>query len=582
MDMSTQSARADKSSDRIDPTAWYLVLFLLVMSPAIAQLWVSKSAAAAVAIFIEFFVVISLHYAFAWRRGLVALLSPIVLITVFDTLYFLEYGEPLSLRTFAIVFQTPIHETQAYVMARGFQFLLAIGVCLFVCFKIWRAPEPTRRQSGSNNWLTRVSVMVAFVCFGLALLGFFGVSQIRSLGTISIVEFFGRGVASSYPYKPVMRSLQYLEMDSKFQLFQAEKFATDLSKIVRLKSGFSSQEKNVGVILILGESSNKSRWSLYGYERSTTPNLLARSGLIRLDDVVSPWPSTMASVPVIMTKKAATDSALYTSESGLSRILQTAGYETHWVSNQGHNGNFDRSIKQLYSESQFQTFLSGATALAIGQHSDDLKLLPFVKTALQSKSEKVFLVIHTQGSHYPFWERYPASGERFTPAKRGEDFFNDRSGNRDWQSVSNSYDNSILHTDLVLDQIIQAAVASGRDARLVYVSDHGASIPNASCDELGQGYANEAVLRVPGFVWHSGHFELANPSMYQALLSNSKLAISTTSIFPTVLALAGVQLAGVAENLSLTSSQFLKSPQIVNTGQGVVSISNLIGDKSCQ
>jgi glucan phosphoethanolaminetransferase (alkaline phosphatase superfamily) len=579
----SKSIESPENTDRvIEPSSWYLALLLLICAPVVADLLVTKSPHAAIALVVQFIVFVAFFLAFHWSKRLVLVWALFSLLATFDALYYYEYRDALSLRALTIALQTPLYETVTFIAARASLFLSVFFLWGFVIFRIYRAPAPSPVTRRAQKYLKRICVVACILFAGFALHTFSNVGGTLAPSSVNFGGFLIDNVANSYPYKPIYRGLIYRESDAKYESFQARKLSSDIAGRVRQIPSFKQDGKPVAVILVLGESSNRSRWSLYGYERVTTPSLARRSGLVLLENVVTPWPSTLASVPVILTQKSASDVELYTSEPGLSRILGAAGYETYWISNQGHSGNFDRSIKQLYSEAQFQEFAGGATALAIGQPGDDMRLLPAIEHALLSKREKVFLVIHTQGSHYPFWERYPLSSERFKPAKREEEFFNNRIRNRDWQSVSNSYDNSIVHTDHVLDQIIETASKSGRDTRLVYVSDHGQSIPNASCAELGQGYANDAVLKVPAFVWLSSDLTKIQPQWVLALKKNAREAISTTSVFPTVLSLAGVELDGSPPDTGLTSSQFVPSPQIVNTAQGAVNMASLASDGFCK
>jgi glucan phosphoethanolaminetransferase (alkaline phosphatase superfamily) len=376
--------------------------------------------------------------------------------------------------------------------------------------------------------------------------------------------------------------LNYFASDKKFDEFQRRKLALDLTSKISVLDSNKTENALEAVVLVLGESSNKSRWSLYGYERQTNPKLSQRAGLTLLQDMVSPWSSTMASVPVIMTQKSPTDKELYTDQPGLAKIMQTAGFETYWLSNQGHNGNFDRSIKRLYGEANHQDFVSGPTALLIGQPGDDARLIAPFKKALNTAAKKLFIVVHTQGSHYPYWERYPSTFEQFKPAKRSEEFFNNRLKNTDWLNVSNSYDNSILYTDFVLDLVISVLEQSGRRARLVYVSDHGQAIPTASCGQLGQGYMSENNNRVPGFIWLSRSYVAAFPQNVENIQHNAKLPQSTTNVFPTMLGLAGIQLQGVPPESSLLSKVFKPAPQLVKTEAGDQLITSLPVEPNCK
>jgi glucan phosphoethanolaminetransferase (alkaline phosphatase superfamily) len=574
--------RQTTQSSSIEPSAWYLPLVLLLLAPGITQTVVSKSASATIGLLFQLLILGALFYTFNWSRWLAGLLSVCVVIASIDTLYFLEYREGVSVRALAIAFQTPPDQSVSFLIARlpviAATFLLS---CL-ICFMVYKAPSPEIRTGQTAKWIRRIATVLSLLFF--ALVGFATLQTLDISGSFAnnFTRFVASNVANSYPYKPIQSWLGYHVSNRNYNEFQTRKTNLDLTSKVKITRSENAEDLAEALVLVLGESSNRSRWGLYGYNRDTTPNLSKRVGLHLVDDMVTPWNSTMASIPVIMTQKKPTDKELYTDQPGLTKILDTAGFETFWISNQGHSGNFDRSIKQLYTEAKHQAFVGGATALLIGQNGDDARLLEPIQKALATNVKRVFIVVHTQGSHYPFWERHPASFEKFVPAKRSEDFFNNRLRNKDWLEVSNSYDNSILYTDYVLDQIIETLIKSGRRARLLYLSDHGQSIPSASCSELGQGYTSENNLRVPAFVWLSDSYARKIGPNIEHFKRNAKLPMSTTNIFPTVLDLAGVTLEGAAVNSSIFAETFKAGAQVVNIQKTSQLFTSIPLDSNCR
>jgi glucan phosphoethanolaminetransferase (alkaline phosphatase superfamily) len=566
----------------IEPSAWYFPFLLILLAPSLLRVIVAKSPADTIGLGVQLLVLGALLYTFAWRRWLVVGLAISAAFAAVDALYYFEYRESLSVRAIAIALQTPLEQTVSFISARVWSLLFAMVTCTLVCVQVCRAPSPTQRRGRGSRVVRAIASVLSLLFFALALFAFSTKAGVSALIAGKFTVFAASNVANSYPYKPIQSTLSYFVSDKKFDELQNRKLALDLTDKISLIEPNKTDTTVEAVVLVLGESSNKSRWSLYGYGRQTNPKLSQRSGLILLQDLVSPWNSTMASVPVIMTQKSPTDKELYTDQPGLAKIMQTAGIDTYWLSNQGTNGNFDRSIKQLYVEAKHQEFVSGQTALLIGQPGDDAKLIEPLKRALSSSAKKLFIVLHTQGSHYPFWERYPLTFEVFRPAKRGEEFFNNRLKTSDWLNVSNSYDNSILYTDFVLDQIIELLEQSGRSARLVYVSDHGQAIPTATCSELGQGYTSNDNLRVPGFIWLSKSYRASNPQHTETIARNAKIPQSTSNIFPSVLSLAGIRLQGVPEDSSLLSKTFKPGPQLVNTETGHQLITSLTTDPNCK
>lgn len=52
-------------------------------------------------------------------------------------------------------------------------------------------------------------------------------------------------------------------------------------------------------VLVVGETSRAMEWSLYGYERKTTPRMEKLDGLVHFTDVVTQSNNTHKSVPII-------------------------------------------------------------------------------------------------------------------------------------------------------------------------------------------------------------------------------------------------------------------------------------------
>ena len=53
-------------------------------------------------------------------------------------------------------------------------------------------------------------------------------------------------------------------------------------------------------VLVVGETSRAMEWSLYGYERNTTPRMEGLDGLVHFTDVVTQSNNTHKSVPIIL------------------------------------------------------------------------------------------------------------------------------------------------------------------------------------------------------------------------------------------------------------------------------------------
>lgn len=120
------------------------------------------------------------------------------------------------------------------------------------------------------------------------------------------------------------------------------------------------------------------------------------------------------------------------------------------------------------------------------------------------------VVLHQLGNHGPsYYQRYPAAYERFVPACTTADL---AKCSRD--AITNSYDNAILYTDTVLDQVIETLKRQDDYATaMIYLSDHGESLGEKGLYLHGIPYAIAPMNRrmCPWFGGCPAHFTAARP-----------------------------------------------------------------------
>ena len=113
------------------------------------------------------------------------------------------------------------------------------------------------------------------------------------------------------------------------------------------------------VVMVIGESSRYDRWSLNGYQRETNPLLKKEANLVSLSNVVTAVSATRLAVPVLVSRKPATQSlkAGFSEKSFLSAFKE-AGFKTYWLSNQMSFGQFDTPISVFANEADVIQFLN--------------------------------------------------------------------------------------------------------------------------------------------------------------------------------------------------------------------------------
>ncbi|MCQ2384518.1 MAG: phosphoethanolamine transferase domain-containing protein [Paludibacteraceae bacterium] len=298
---------------------------------------------------------------------------------------------------------------------------------------------------------------------------------------------------------------------------------------IRLPDGEIIDTTKTAVVLVIGESSRKANFQLYGYRRPTNPKLSQRSDLHVLQANACATYTT-AGVRAILEPK----------EKGpLHEILPNYAYRMgvdvewrtmNWGEPPLHIGDHyldRRALQQLYPDpSPHRPIAQGEVKSeklrvkssphrpnsASSPHRpnkdtpyDELLLRGLRERIEQSDRQKVLIVLHTSTSHGPVYsEKYPKAFEVFSPV-----IDNVEQADKDLTRLVNAYDNSIVYTDHLLNSLIDtlASITTRRTAML-FVSDHGESLGENRLFMHGvpMSMAPEVQYEIPFLVWLSPGF----------------------------------------------------------------------------
>ena len=230
--------------------------------------------------------------------------------------------------------------------------------------------------------------------------------------------------------------------------------------------------------------------------------------------------------------------------------FKEAGYRTAWISNQAHN----RSLIDYYSaRADVCDYICDDSKAKAPEY--DTELAPRVEKFIagQPVDTRLFIVVHTYGSHFNYKERYPESDARFLPDNSAEASRDNR------EDLLNAYDNSILATDKAIDSILSVLERSGRPAVAVYASDHGEDIFADDRERFlhASPCPTYYQIHVPMFVWVSGSYATLYPSECRTLEANREKNVSSSeSLFHTTVALAHLAMPALKPELSLCSRSY--------------------------
>ena len=324
-------------------------------------------------------------------------------------------------------------------------------------------------------------------------------------------------------------------------------------------------------VMVVGETARAHNFSLYGYPRNTNPLLSKTPGIKAFPNVTTQSNTTHKSVPMLLSAASAEDFERLFHEKGILAAFKEAGFHTVFISNQLPNHSF---IDFLGEQADEHYFLKKEEALQGNHYDEDLlqKLDEILPKADASSSahyhyryRKLFVVLHSYGSHFNYQERYPRSFAYFKPDSRSEA----KSENR--RDLLNAYDNTIRYTDYILYGIIERlqkweGIQTKTDgvygqpiSAMLYTSDHGENIfDDERCLFLHAApKASDYELHVPFIIWTSEGFSKQYPDILKALGENrSKQVQSSLSAFHTMLGIGGIQTHYRQDEYSVASDKY--------------------------
>ena len=324
-------------------------------------------------------------------------------------------------------------------------------------------------------------------------------------------------------------------------------------------------------VMVVGETARAHNFSLYGYPRNTNPLLSKTPGIKAFPNVTTQSNTTHKSVPMLLSAASAEDFERLFHEKGILAAFKEAGFHTVFISNQLPNHSF---IDFLGEQADEHYFLKKEDALQGNHYDEDLlqKLDEILPKADASSSahyhyryRKLFVVLHSYGSHFNYQERYPRSFAYFKPDSRSEA----KPENR--RDLLNAYDNTIRYTDYILHGIIERlqkweGIQTKTDgvygqpiSAMLYTSDHGENIfDDERCLFLHAApKASDYELHVPFIIWTSDGFSKQYPDILKALGENrSKQVQSSLSAFHTMLGIGGIQTHYRQDEYSVASDKY--------------------------
>ena len=298
-------------------------------------------------------------------------------------------------------------------------------------------------------------------------------------------------------------------------------------------------------VMVIGETARAANFGLYGYPRNTTPMLASTEGLIAFPDALTQSNTTHKSVPMILSMASAEDFSKVYDTKGILAAFKEAGFRTVFLSNQLPNRSFIDYFARQGDE--YINFVHGETA------AFDKVLADTLRSVIGRGDRKLFVVIHSHGSHFNYNERYPSSGSYYKPDNVRVVAVRER------EKLINAYDNSIRYTDEFVADVIQTVAQASVPAAVFYCSDHGEDL----LDDARRRFLHASPIptyyqiHIPYLWWFSPQYAGQWPEKVRAAENNRTQPVSTANVFYTFLDVAGIDTPYANDSLSVADTLFV-------------------------
>jgi glucan phosphoethanolaminetransferase (alkaline phosphatase superfamily) len=269
------------------------------------------------------------------------------------------------------------------------------------------------------------------------------------------------------------------------------------------------QNKDMNIVLIIGESLRLDHMSLYGYEKETTPYLdsLKDDENFIYKKAVSSGVFTYVSIsslincidrpnglPIVVEKKTC-----------LIFLAKQRGFETSFISAQARDSM--SNIRNSLCQDSLDVY-KDAYSKNKDNYADELDIYLYDELKNIDLKKKNFLMLHQFGSHSAYKNAYP---KEFAKFKEG--------------NLVNEYDNTIVYSDYIYKQIINHLKEYSKKPTLViFTSDHAESLGENGV--YGHGNIKVPVQhKVPFFIYAIGaDIPLKNELEKQKVLTHYQIS----------------------------------------------------------
>lgn len=316
------------------------------------------------------------------------------------------------------------------------------------------------------------------------------------------------GVSLVNPFRSKVPMIDFYKSYWKYNREQrdvAEFYKNRQNLVLEVESAYP-EGKNT-LLIIIGESQNKTHMQLYGYPRQTNPLLMEiKDELTIYNDVCSPAIHTLTCMKQILTFTNYEQPDMYKKEANIIELLHFGGYKTFWFDNQGEDKNGAFAI-DTYTPTSYRTMAKRSDVYnATGKPNDSI-IIGALEMALQDTTANKAIFLHLVGNHFDYSNRYEPSFAFFNDTTDINSPYLHLLSEQDIEKI-NAYDNATRYNDYIVRTCIERMRGIEGRSAMLYISDHGEEIFDYQnyCSRSFEKIS-PAMCEIPLILWMSDEYQ---------------------------------------------------------------------------
>lgn len=462
--------------------------------------------------------------------------------------YLYIYHQEFSQSVLFIIFESNMAESTEY-LASYFSWGILVFLLIYTAigFMIWQRLRPVMLPKQAMRILFLIIGLIVVTPFVRSIF-FKGNTWPETIGRIA------QNMEPAAPWQMIVGYFEYREQLRNMQLLLSR--ASNNPPLANLRE---VGDQASTLVLVIGESTNRQRMSLYGYPRITTPRLdKMKEELYAFTNVIGPRPYTIETLQQVLTFADQKSPSRYNTTPTIMNLMKQAGYKTFWITNQQTITARNTMLTAFSKQTDQQFYLNNNRSQNAKQY-DDVVFSPF-KQVLADPTPKKFIVVHLLGTHMKYQYRFSEDFARFI----GRDHVPDWVSNGQELEEYNSYDNAVLFNDYVVSTLIDLTrqQSQNKNSLLLYLSDHGEEVFDAKPHFKGRNEAapTMAMYTVPFVMWVSPQWRSHH---HEVTLASLDRPFITSSLIHTWAELAGLNFDEWDPSKSIINPSYNSKPRLI-------------------